>query len=62
MKDKNCLTVFYDKDFNQAIDDELNRLGLKHGQTAIVALPRNLWKWGKSVGMRDGQTWLKRAK
>ena len=55
--EKKCVIVHYDgDDYNRAIEQELKRLGLKHGETAVVALPKSLWKWGKSVPMRCGHT------
>ena len=41
MDNEKCITIYYDgNDFDKTIDRELERLGLTHGQVAIIALPK----------------------
>ena len=46
MKEK-CILVYYESDkFNEAIDRELKRRGLKEGEVVIIAVPESLKRMG----------------
>jgi hypothetical protein len=58
MSGQKRITVFYKKnDFNRAIEAELKKRGVQHGQVSIIAIPESLReKWGKTVGIRRAHT------
>jgi len=44
---RKCIVVYYDGDnFNETIDHELKRRGIKEGEAQIMALPKSLKKMG----------------